>query len=578
MGGINNNQLFSKYHCLKCGNIPSIQFKETSFSIICEEHESIDLSINEFNNNISFVYECSKCRASTSTKGIHVFYCFDCEKNFCNKCILSHDSTLIEKHFVIKAKKHYCYCKRHKKPYDKYCNKCKKNLCELCDPHTTHKILIFQNIVPNIQNINAFFTNSNNKKKLIQSKNKNEENSQLLLKAIELKEQLVNTYKIQNTNYNYINNINCIIKPKFKGHDELNDEFTKINIEKKVITKTTPIINNKKINSVWCMQTLNIINYNEKNKNKKIELIAVGCENDIILFNILDNLSIYQTINEHTNIVYSLAQFKNDEKFLFSSSKDKYLNIYKLNENQNYVLHQKLKKKVEKSGGEIGKVITLSNKLLLSGDHRSLTIWKQKEGNAEIEYEDFYNILVNGEVCNLLEMTPSIFVASKNSEKGPIQIFQNDEKEFPLMGEINDIPVHNSTTNGLSKINDNLFCVAGKEGNFYIICINPVSTKLKIKVDNQKDIMYIYVTQNKYIYCSGGENDIVQHKIIINDDKNKNDVEIVEVGRKNIYSKGLIKNNFDLSQFNSWDVRAIVPFENGNIFVESYEKKFMLFA
>ena len=576
MGGFSNKQIFSEYHCAKCGIIPSIIFKETTFDMICDEHNSLDLPINEFNNYLSFSYECSKCRSSTSNKGVHVFYCFECDKSFCNKCKISHDKNLIDTHFLIKAKRKNNYCKKHKKLYDKYCIKCKKNLCELCDAHSGHKIKIFKSILPNLENINKFLTESTNKKYSIQSKNNNDQNSILLVKTIETKEQMVNTYKIQNPNYNFINNINIIIKPKFDGHSEFKDEFNKMNIEKKVIIKSTPIINSKKINSVWCMKKLNIINFKENKKNKKIELIAVGCENEIILFNILDNFSIYQTINEHTNIVYSLDQFNDNEEFLFSSSKDKYLNIYKLDINANYILYQKLKKSVEKTGGEIGKVITLSNKLLLTGDHRSLTIWKQSIENDEMKYKDFYNILVNGEVCNLLEMTNSIFVASKNSVKGPVQIYQNDEKkEFPLIGEINDIEIHNSTTNGLSKINNKLFCVAGKGGLFYVVCINPIEIKLKITIEDKRDIFYIYVTNNNYLYCSGGENDIVQYKIIFNNNNEEN-AQIIEVGRKNIYSKGLINNNYDLSQFNSWDVRAAVPFENGNVFVESYEKKFIL--
>ena len=496
MGGFNHKQLFSEYHCSKCGIIPSIHFKETTFDIICDEHNSLDLPINEFNNNISFSFECSTCRTSTSTKGIHIFYCFDCEKYYCNNCKLSHDKTLIEGHFVVKGKRRYNYCKKHKKPYDKYCNKCKKNLCELCDSHIGHKNLIFKNILPNIQNINKFLSETYNQKILIQSKNKNDPNSKVLLKTLETKEQMVNTYKIQNTNYNFINNVNNIIKPKPEVNNELKKEFDQININKKVISKSTPIINSKKINSVWSIEKLNIINYKENNKNKKLELIAVGCESEIILFNFLDNFSIYQTINEHTNIVYSLAQFKDEQNFLFSSSKDKYINIYILDENHNYILNQKLKKAAKKSGGEIGKVITLSNKLLLSGDHKSITIWKKKNEEGGEKYEDFYNILVNEEICNLLEMTPSIFVAAKNSMKGPIQIYQNDEHEFPLLGEIDDIKIHSSTTNALSKINDKLFCVAGKEGYFYLICINPISIKLNIKVEEKIDILYIYVTKN----------------------------------------------------------------------------------
>ena len=322
---------------------------------------------------------------------------------------------------------------------------------------------------------------------------------------------------------------------------------------------------------------LNSINIKDNKKHKKLELLAVGCENEIILFNLLDEFAIYQTIIDHTNTVYSLAQYKDNEELLFSSSKDKYLNVYKLDDKHNYMLIQKLKKAAEKSGGEIGKVIALSNKCLLSGDHKSLTIWRQKDDKKEVEFEDFYNILINGEVCNLLEISPSLFVSAKNTSKGAIQIYQNDEKEYPLMGEIHEIQIHNSTTNGLAKINDKLFCVAGKEGYFYVVSAEPVEIKLKTKIDNKKDIFFIYVTKNNYIYCNGGENDVVQFKILFQDKKDDN-VEVIEIGRKYIYSKGLINNDFELSQFNSWDVRALVPFEDGSIFVESFEQKFIFFS
>ena len=453
MGVINHKQSFSEYHCIKCGNIPLIIFKDSTFDIICDDHSSSDLSINDLDNNISFTFECSKCRGSTSTKGVHVFYCFECEKSFCNKCKISHDQTLIDQnHFLVKAKRKNNYCKKHKKPYDKFCKKCKKNLCESCDSHTGHKVIIFASILPDIEKINKFFVNSSNIKKSILQNKINEQNSKILLKTIEAKEQMVNTYKIQNTNFNYIENINNIIKPKYEGHIELKSEFDRMSIEKKVVTKVSPVIITKKINSVWCMMKLNTINIKDNKKHKKLELLAVGCENEIILFNLLDEFTIYQTISDHSNTVYSLAQYNDNEELLFSSSKDKYLNVYKLDDKYNYMLIQKLKKSAEKSGGEIGKVITLSNKCLLSGDHKSLTIWKQKDDKKEVEFEDFYNILINGEVCNLLEISPSLFVSAKNTSKGAIQIYQNDEKEYPLMGEIHEIQIHNSTTNGLAKI------------------------------------------------------------------------------------------------------------------------------
>ena len=65
---------------------------------------------------------------------------------------------------------------------------------------------------------------------------------------------------------------------------------------------------------------------------------------------------------------------------------------------------QKIKKSKNKSGGEIGKGIVLSNKLLVSGDHRSITIWKSnpKKNKEEVNYEDFYEIIINCDTCNLL--------------------------------------------------------------------------------------------------------------------------------------------------------------------------------
>ena len=50
--------------------------------------------------------------------------------------------------------------------------------------------------------------------------------------------------------------------------------------------------------------------------------------------------------------------------------------MYVLDKNYKYKLVQKLKKSEEKSAGEINKVIALSNKLLVSSDRRSITIWK----------------------------------------------------------------------------------------------------------------------------------------------------------------------------------------------------------
>ena len=47
-------------------------------------------------------------------------------------------------------------CKLHNKKYNKYCLKCKINLCELCNNHNGHYIEYFKYIYPQNENITKF--------------------------------------------------------------------------------------------------------------------------------------------------------------------------------------------------------------------------------------------------------------------------------------------------------------------------------------------------------------------------------------------------------------------------------------
>ena len=112
------------------------------------------------------------------------------------------------------------------------------------------------------------------------------------------------------------------------------------------------------------------------NNQQNLELIAIsGTNKNILLINSL-NFKIYQIIEEHEDTVYSLDQYKNDPNYLYSSSSDSTINIYKLDNNYKYKLIQKLRKAKEKDRGEINKVIILTNKLLVTNDDISITIWK----------------------------------------------------------------------------------------------------------------------------------------------------------------------------------------------------------
>ena len=200
----------------------------------------------------------------------------------------------------------------------------------------------------------------------------------------------MNSFSKQISNYIYINNFNNIIRSPFIGNILLN--YNKLDIKyinDYTIKDDINNINNKRViktlennNSyqIWCMNKLNDIQINE---NQKLSLIALGISNsEIILINLL-NFKVHQIIEEHEKAVYSLDQYKDDSKYLFSSSEDEAINIYELDNNYKYNLIQKLKKEEEKNGSEINKVIVLSNKMLVSSDHRSITIWKSNNNKKD---------------------------------------------------------------------------------------------------------------------------------------------------------------------------------------------------
>ena len=330
----------------------------------------------------------------------------------------------------------------------------------------------------------------------------------------------------------------------------------KIKRKRKISKSTVSKIKNKDNKNIinykvtWYMKKLNNI---EINHQEKLELIALGgSNNNIILLNAI-NLKVYQILENHDATVYSLEQYKDSPILLFSSSEDETVNIYKLNNKNKYELIQKLKKSEEKNGGEINKVIILSNKLLVTGDHKSVTIWKNEQEN-KINYKEFQEIIINRNTCHLLEVNPSLFVVTQYHN---FQVYKNDEKEFPLLGELN-LSSHGSSSNGLCKINDNIICCGG-DYVFTIISIVPLQVILKIPLNSI--VYFTYVTKNNYIYCKD-KNCFIQFKIIKDDENNF--LEIKKIGEYTLREK----NFYSVS-------KAILPFDDGRIFFieeqENYE-------
>jgi len=78
----------------------------------------------------------------------------------------------------------------------------------------------------------------------------------------------------------------------------------------------------------------------------------------------------------------------------------------------------------------MNKVIALSNKLLVSSEHRIISIWKSNNNkNNKLHYEDYYEIVINEDTCHLLEVNYYIFVATQYHSKG-FQVYKMIGKLF----------------------------------------------------------------------------------------------------------------------------------------------------
>ena len=141
------------------------------------------------------------------------FKCLTCESNLCLLCQKNHDKD----HVVTKYEQKDYICPKHNSIFMKYCRECKQNLCIMCDEEheEEHDIIEYKKIAPKKLEINSQLSNL---KKEIESFQKDIQNIltsiEKLKELIELtnahyqiKNEILNSYDIRNTNYNILENI-----------------------------------------------------------------------------------------------------------------------------------------------------------------------------------------------------------------------------------------------------------------------------------------------------------------------------------------------------------------------------------
>ena len=302
--------------------------------------------------------------------------------------------------------------------------------------------------------------------------------------------------------------------------------------DKNISDETFKIVKNNTISfefysSVWAMLKLNKIIYKENNENKELNLAAISFSNGKIIIININTMKIHQELRAQ-NTPYSLTQFKDDPNYLISSISNGQLIIYILKENKNEQF-QVLEKPTNLKKGGFNKVIALSDGNLLSSDRGSLSIWKPKIEEGIKKFEFFKEILTDADTCHLVEVNPQVFACAIHPLK-MIKVFRNDGNEYPLLGKIKNVESHGSNSNGMARINDNLFCSGGIYGFIYIVSIEPLQLiqKIYFKENTLSIVRFLHRSYDGFIFTSF-RGEIIQYKVIYNEDGNFINLEIYNI-------------------------------------------------
>ena len=299
---------------------------------------------------------------------------------------------------------------------------------------------------------------------------------------------------------------------------------------------------------IWCMLKLNNIIYNKKSLN----LVAIGFGDNQIQIIDLFLMEVHQIIKTEDE-VYSLAQFKNDSKYLIYTLSDGKMKIHVLDGNK-YRHLQTLKKPEELDKGELNKVITLSDGNLATAERGALSIWKSKLEKGVKKFEFFKEIITDDDTCQLLEVNPKILVCGIYSTK-LINVYKKNGEDYILLEKIKNVESHGNNSNSMAKINDKLFCCGGKKGFIYIVSVEPVQVIQKIIV-GESDFVYVGFLHNSndgFIFTAFAH-DIIQFEIINDEDGN-----FVELKKFDIIDTG-VKNE------------AIITTNDGKFFYKKYNE------
>ena len=320
--------------------------------------------------------------------------------------------------------------------------------------------------------------------------------------------------------------------------------------------------------SIWCMLKLNRIIYKENELNINLDLVAIGFESGKIIIINLNTMKIHQELKA-PDTTYSLAQFNSDTKYLICSLSSGQLVIYVLKEQNKYEQFQILEKPVDLKRGEFNKVITLSDGSIATAERGAVSIWKPKEENGEKKFEFFKELITNNDTCQLLEVNPQVFACAIYHSK-VINVYKNDGDKYPILGQIKNAVSHGKNSNGMAKINDEIFCSGGKPGYIYLVQVNPVNIIQKIILSRFSYIHFLHNSGDGFIFtCVRDE--IIQYKIIIDEEGNFIELEEFDIIKDGSYCKAIITTE-DGKIFYTQNIENQNNYGKYNFFLTDYKK------
>ena len=371
--------------CPTCHESIRISLKDYKINLYdCKNDHKVDgLLLTEFektqNIDISKIV-CGNCKNNNKAESFNnnFYKCCSCELFLCPLCKTTHD----KKHKIINYEEKYYICEQHKDLYSKYCEKCKQNICMLCEKqHKGHKAIYFGEIMSDKDEIMTKMDEfkkkldvfNNTIRDIIKRLNSVIDNMETYYRIVN---ELFEKYDLNKRNYQILSNIiefqnyNDIIVKDINKINEDNNIYNKFNSIMSIYNKMNNIINeieNNKFKNELISDYINKINYKFKTepqnlkykseigvnsksqgfndtfevfisyKDNKEYVVIRNAENNnnLDVFTLLDDKRV-ATLKGHNNLITTIRYFinnKDNNEYLISADWNHNIIIWDITDN-----------------------------------------------------------------------------------------------------------------------------------------------------------------------------------------------------------------------------------------------------